>query len=237
MSEPMRGTAHPARSLPALAALMVLAIAWAPPLAAKDTSRVTLTVPMPARIDMGGIRTVLVTRFIVDQEAESVDVNSEMVALLRSQLRKRTNLRILDVDPPALPEQPLSQLLANTGFWRKLAETYGADLVIAGKVGFEVSDRSGFVERDEISPLTGQRIRRTRFVDREGILLDMNLFFIRGSTGQLQYEDHLTGENTLMGTGNDRLSSLFVLYEQFEDDILGIVVPSAKTVQRFLFTE
>jgi hypothetical protein len=236
----MRGAGRPARSLPArraLAASILVAIAWAHPSAAKDVSRVTLTVPMPARIDMDGIRTVLVTRFIIDQETESVDLNSEVVALLRRQLHKRTNLQILDVDPPALPEQPLSQLLANTGFWRKLAETYGADLLIAGKAGFEISDRSGFVERDEISPLTGQRVRRTRFVDREGILLDMNLFFIRGSTGRLQYEDHLTGENTLIGMGHDRLASLFTLYEQFEDDILGIVVPSVKTVQRFLFTE
>ena len=50
----------------------------------------------------------------------------------------------------------------------KLAE------VLKGKAGFEVSDRSGYVQVDEISPLTGQRVRRTRFVDREGFN-DQNL--------------------------------------------------------------
>ncbi len=216
---------------------ILLAIAAAPSISAKDVSRVTLRVPIPPRIAMEGVRTVLVTRFLVDRDTETIDLNRELVSLLRRQLRKRSNLEVLDVDPPALPEQPLELLLANTGFWRKMGATYGADLIITGKVGYEVSDRSGFIQRDEISPLTGQRVRRTRFVDREGILLNLNLFFIRGTTGRLDYEDHFTAEDTIIGRGNDPLTTLFVMFEQFEDDILGIVVPSAKTVQRYLLTD
>ncbi len=199
--------------------------------------RVTIAVPMPSRLDMQGLRKILVTRFIVDKEVSEFDLNRESVALLRRELRKRTNLEILDVEPPPLPEQPLADLLANTGFWRKLAESHGADLVIAGKVSFEIADRSGYVQVDEISPVTGQRVRRTRFVDREGFNLGLRLFFIRGSTGALLYEDQFTGENTLSGKGNDRLTALFTIFEQFEDDVLGIVVPKTKTAQRNLFTD
>jgi len=216
---------------------MLLIVGLPSPLHAKKVTRVSLTVPLPARMSMEGLRTVLVTRFIIDRADEEVDINGEMIPLLRRQLRRRSNLEILDVAPPALPEQPIEQLLANTGFWRKLASKYGADLVITGVVSFEVSDRSGFVQSDEISPLTGQRVRRTRFVDREGILLDLNMFFIRGSTGRLEYEDHMTGEDTIIGQGTDHLTTLFYMFEQFEDDILGIMIPSAKTVQRYLFTD
>lgn len=198
---------------------------------------VTLTVPMPPRLDMRGIRTVLVTRFIVDEEVEEIDLNREVVALLRHELRKRSDLDVLDVDPPSLPEQRLPDLLANSGFWRRMGARHGADLIIAGKADFETSDRSGFVEQDVISPLTGQRVRRTTYVDRRGVTMQLNLFFIRGATGQLQYEDHFMGDVTLPGRGIDELSSLFELFEQFEDDIMGIVVPRARTVQRFLFTE
>ena len=220
----------------AVAGLLLIA-GLPPPLHAKKVSRVSLSVPMPARMSMDGLRTVLVTRFIIDRADAEVDINGELVPLLRRQLRRRSNLHVLDVAPPALPEQPIEQLLANTGFWRKLASKYDADLVIAGVVSFEVSDRSGFIQRDEISPLTGQRVRRTRFVDREGILLDQNMFFIRGSTGRLEYEDHMTGEDTIIGRGHDHLTTLFYMFEQFEDEILGIVVPSVKTVQRYLFTD
>ena len=186
---------------------------------------------------MTGMRKVLVTRFIVDKELQGVDLNREIVALLRKSLRKKTNLEILDVEPPPLPEQPLKELLANSGFWRRLGETHGADLIISGKASFESADRSGYVTQDEISPVTGQRVRRTRFVDREGFTLGLNLFFLDGATGRLLYEDQFTGENTLAGHGTDRLTVLYTLFEQFEDDVVGIVVARPKSAQRYIFTE
>ncbi len=220
----------------ALAGLAIL-VAGAPPAMAGDVTRVTITAPMPARIDMTGLRKILVTSFLVDKEIEGVDVNKEIVGLLRKELHKKTTLNILDVAPPVLPEQPLKDLLANSGFWRRLGETHGCDLIISGKVSYESADRSGFVTADEISPVTGQRVRRTRFEERQGFTLGLNLFFLDGATGRLLYEDQFTGENTLPGHGTDNLSVLYTLFEQFEDEVLGIVVPKPRTAQRFIFTE
>jgi hypothetical protein len=200
-------------------------------------AKVTITAPMPARLDMTGLRKVLVTSFRVDKELPGVDVNKEIVSLLRKELHKKSALDILDVVPPPLPEQPLKDLLANSGFWRRLGETHGAELIIAGKVSYESADRSGYVTQDEISPVTGQRVRRTRFVEREMFSLGLSLFFLDGTTGRLLYEDQFTGENTLPGHGTDRLTALYTLFEQFEDDVLGIVVPRPKTAQRFIFTQ
>lgn len=229
-------TSPPRRACVALALLGTLAAAH-PAAAGSSSVRVSLTVPLPARLDMQGIERLLVTRFIVDQDLPEIDLNREVVTLLRRDLAKNTTLRVIDVEPPPLPEQPLAELFANTGFWRRMAETHRADMIIAGKASFVVSDRSGFVQRDEISPVNGQRVRRTVFVDREGFSLGMNLFFVRGSTGRLLYEDHLTGESTFTGTSNDRLTVLFSLFEQFEDSVLAIVSPRPKVVERFLFTE
>jgi len=212
-------------------------LGWPGTSLAGDVAKVTINAPMPARLDMTGLRKVLVTRFIVDKELPGVDLDKEIVGLLRKELRKKTNLDILDVEPPPLPEQPLKDLLANSGFWRRLGETHGADLIISGKASFESADRSGFVTQDEISPVTGQRVRRTRFVDREGFTLDLSLFFMDGATGRLLYEDHFTGENTLAGHGTDRLTVLYTLFEQFEEDVIGIVVPKPKSAQRYIFTE
>jgi len=218
----------------ALAALCLAAPATA---RAGEVAKITITTPMPAHLDMTGLRKVLVTRFLVDKEISGVDLNKEIVALLRRELRKKTNLDILDVEPPPLPEQPFKDLLANSGFWRRLGETHGSDLIISGKASFESADRSGYVTQDEISPVTGQRVRRTRFVEREGFKLGLNLFFMDGATGRLLYEDQFTGENTLPGHGTDRLSVLYTLFEQFEEDVVGIVVPKPKSAQRFIFTE
>ncbi len=225
------------RRCAALAALALAVFPLTTPARAADVTRVTVAAPLPARLDMSGMRRVLVTRFLVDHDVPEFDLNKDLIALLRRELRKRTDLEILEIDPPPLPEQPFADLLTNTGFWRRMAETTGADLIISGRTSFVVSDRSGFVQVDEISPLTGQRIRRTRFVDREGFDLDLNLFFIRGSTGLILYEDHFTAAKTEVGRGSDRLTVMYSLFEQFEDEVVGILAPRVKTVQRLLFTE
>jgi hypothetical protein len=217
-----------------------LAVFWlAAPVTVRagEVAKVTITTPMPAHLDMTGLRKVLVTSFLVDKELSGVDLNKEIVGLLRKELHKKTTLDILAVEPPPLPEQPLKDLLANSGFWRRLGETHGADLIIAGKASYESADRSGFVTQDEISPVTGQRVRRTRYIEREGFTLGLSLFFLDGATGRLLYEDQFTGENTLPGHGTDRLTALYTLFEQFEDDVLGIVMPKPRTAQRFIFTE
>jgi hypothetical protein len=202
-----------------------------------DVVRVTLHTPVPARIDMEGLDRVLVTRFRVESEPAELDLDKELVVLMRRELRKKTRLQVSDTEPPTLPEQPFQDLLANTGFWRRLAETHGADLLLTGQAGVRLEDRSGFVQQDEISPLTGQRVRRSRFVEREAFVLDLTLFCIRGATGAVLYEDHFTGENTFAGRATDRLTALYALFEQMEEDILGIVTPRTKVAQRFLFEE
>jgi len=221
----------------AAAVLVVAALMSAAPAHAGDVTKVTVAAPLPARLEMTGLRRVLVTRFLVDHDVPEFDLNKELIALLRRELHKRTDLEILEIEPPPLPEQPFSELLANTGFWRRMAETTGADLIISGRTSFVLSDRSGFVQVDEISPLTGQRVRRTKFVDREGFGLDLNLFFIRGSTGLILYEDHFTASRTEVGHTSDRLTIVYALFEQFEEDVVGIVAPRVKTVQRLLFTQ
>ena len=200
-------------------------------------TKITLMVPTHERIDMTGLRRVLVTRMVIDEEPPELDLNKELVGVLRRDLRSRTSLLVHDGDPPPLPEQPIRDLLANTGFWRRLAERHEADLVLSGEAGFKTADRSGYVQVDEINPMTGQRVRRSRFVSREAFLLDLHLFFLKGETGELLYEDHFSGEHTYDGGGFDRLSALFDLFDQMAGDIRGIVSPGVRSLPRFIFEE
>jgi hypothetical protein len=198
---------------------------------------VTLTIPGKERIDMTRVHRILVTRFIVDQEAPEFDLAKELVNVLRRDMRQKAGLDVLEIEPPSLPEQPFQELLANTGFWRRLAGQFEADLVIAGQTSFRVADRSGYEQVDEISPVTMQRVRRTRFVEREAFSLDLHLFFLAGGTGELLYEDHFNGEDTASGMGSDRMSAMFDLYDHMSDDVRAIVSPRQRQVQRNLFTE
>lgn len=240
---PLRnGTRRPAaaaaaRALAGAAAAALLLALTVPAAAKVNEIRVTLEVPMREKIDLTGLKRVLVTQLIVDQETPSVDLSRELVDVLRRDLHRHTSLEPNTDPPPALPEQPIPELLANTGFWRRLADQHGADLVIAGETSYRTADRSGYEQVDAISPVTGQRVRRTVFVQREGFILDLRLFFMRGSTGELLYEDHFNAEVTRNGLGYDRLAAMLELYEEMADDIMGIVSPQPRQVQRTIFSE
>ena len=227
------------RFLPVAAALLALSVpSWVRLAEAKiNEIRVTLAVPMKERIDLTDVRTVLLPQLIVTRETAEVDLGRELVESLRRDLRNGTTLQPVGDPAPPLPEQPLQELLQNTGFWRRLADKYGADLIIAGETSYRTADRSGFQEVDAISPVTGQRIRRTVMVQREAFLLDLRLFFLRGSTGELLYEDHYNTETTRNGMGYDRLASLLDLYDQMAGDILAVVSAHPQTVQRTIFSE
>jgi hypothetical protein len=201
------------------------------------TVEVKVTLPIPERIDMTGIDNVLVTRLVLMNDNPKVDLNREMVGLMKRELRKRTHLQVLDVEPPPLPEQSLDELTADAPFWKEMGEKYGADLILTGSLGYEVSDRSGFVQEDFISPVSGQRIRRTRFVDREGFEMRLHLYFLKGRTGKLVYDDKFTEDTTLEGRGNDPLTALFAMFDHIESDVMGIIAHKDKTETRTLFTE
>ena len=116
-------------------------------------------------------------------------LSQEMVDLLRRTLERETDFKILTVEPPNLPEQTVEDLLKNVEFWRSIGRRYGADLILSGEVLFDIENRSGFVAEDYISPVTGQRVRRTRYAEQEAFDLSLQVFFFSGETGELSYRD------------------------------------------------
>jgi hypothetical protein len=201
------------------------------------TVQVQVSLPVPERIDMTGIDSILVTRAVLLNDNPKVDMNKETVGLLRRELRKRTRLHVLDVEAPPLPEQPLDELARNPEFWKDLAAKYGADMILTGSLKYEITDRSSFVTEDIISPITGQRIRRTRFADREGFQVVFHVYFLRGRDGALLYDDEFSEDTTVDGKGNDPLTVLFTMFEHIEADMFGIIATKQKVEPRTLFTD
>jgi len=185
---------------------------------------------------MRGVERVLVTSFI-QSEHPTIHLKDEIVGVLRGNFRRQTGLEVIEVPPPELPAQNLDTLVKNASFWRSIAERHEADLLVSGVVKFESFDRSGYVQEDYISPLTGERKRRTRFAEREGFTLELSLYFFRGSTGELIYEDSFSEDSIQDGSSADHLSVFFDLTGRLGPEIMGIVSPRHREEQRYLFTQ
>jgi hypothetical protein len=219
----------------ALLALLLLALPWAAIGAGTTTVKVNL--PVPERVDMTGIDSILVTRVVLMNDNPKVDINRETVNFLRKELHKRTPLHVLDVEAPPLPEESLDDLAHNPEFWQDMSSKHGADIILTSSLKYEISDRSTFVTEDRISPITGQRIRATRFADREGFTMEFHVYFLRGKDGKLLYDDKFSEDSTLEGRGNDPLTALFTMFQHIEPDLFGIISSNQKVESRVLFTE
>jgi len=198
--------------------------------------KVTVSLPMPQKIQTANIHKILVARFVATDHP-SVDTDREMVAFLKRELARGTSMQVLDVDPPNLPEQTPEELMRNATFWKHIAEENGADLVVSGRVSFGTHDRSGFVQEDTVSPVTGQKVRETVYAEREDFELRVNLWFFKGANGALLYEDSFKQSQIYEGKSNDPLQAFFDLMDRLKPDILGVLVPQKRQDPRTIFTD
>ena len=197
---------------------------------------VRVRLPVVAKLDSAGIRRILVGGFITN-DSPFMDTEKEMVDLLREELDKRSNFLILEDPPPSLPEQRLDDLKQNALFFQAMGEEYRADLIISGQVTFSAVDRSGFVTREFISPITGRRTIQSVYVERTGYTLRLDLIFMRGADGTLLYDTSFFQDEILLNDEGDPLSVFFILSERFNEGFLGILLPQVRTEVRYLLTE
>ncbi len=191
---------------------------------------------LPARLDLSNYKTILVASFLTE-ETELLDTNRELARFLRGEFHKRSELQVRDVSPPpAIPEQTVQDLLANDEFWKHLGREYDADLIVSGVVKFTREDFSGFQDVDRLSPVTGQKVRETKFVEQEQFTYDLDLFFMDGATGALVFRDRLQRSAVYPGGSNDSLTAFYGLADSLAADVLAVVSPRIREDVRLVFS-
>jgi len=200
-----------------------------------DTVRLSVMLPLPARLDLSNDKTLLVASFLARQ-TDLLDVGNELARFLRIEFRKKGPLQVLEVTPPpAIPEQTLDDLAANRDFWQMLGREHGADLIVSGSIRFDRRDASGFQEVEDISPITGQKIRTTRFVEQEQFTYELDILFLDGHTGALRLRDRLSRGAVFRGQANDPITAFYQLSEAVAGDVLAVVAPRTREEMRILF--
>lgn len=199
------------------------------------TIRVPVGLPVPAKLEVEGDETLLVTSFL-GLDTNLLDANREMVRFLRGEFRKGTSLDILDVTPPpAIPEQTIPDLLANKQFWQWLHRNHEADLIVSGVITYDREDLSGFREVDVVSDRTGQKVRESRFVEQEQFVYAFDVFFMDGATGTLLYRDRLQRQVVFPGLQNDPIQAFYALSESVADEVLAVIAGRMRRDSRVIF--
>jgi len=121
-----------------------------------------------------------------------MDVTGEFVRWVRRESAQSSSLKVLDVEPPALPEQPIEDLRPELRLLEEARERSGADLIVSGFVSFTTSDRSGSCRRIS-SVRDGQKVRMTRFAGARGVLLAGQHMVLSGAQRRDALRGHLQG--------------------------------------------
>lgn len=215
---------------------------------------VPVETPLQSKIDVGAFRRVLVAGFATDLGESEVDLSAETARLLQNQLRSQSKLQVLEPDHPPLGdalERALEKLgeggkytkqereqykletdriLQDGEFWRKVGEEFGNPLIVTGRVGFEVQNRSGFQSEERVvrDPGTNRQrlVRGSRYLERKGFTLAADFYFVDGRTGQNLHKEKFT-EEVLYGEEQkiSPLSAYFELMDRLLPNFLGVISP------------
>ena len=209
---------------------------------------IPIETPIRAKLDVGAFQRVLVAGFLAGG-SDDVDGNLETTRLLRSQLRTKSELRVIDADVlplmeiasenrngdgsaplpnPIKDEKDLDEyehLFANVEYWKKIGEEYQQPLIVTGTVMFTPQQRSQLQQREqEVFDTLGRRrtVAERRLVERKGFGLEGRFVFIDGRTGTTLHSQGFT-ESVLYDANRQTpaLSSYFELMDKLIPNFLA----------------
>ena len=214
------------------------------PVAEAATTEVKLTLPVRARLDLAGRKTIAPAPFImVSREGEGripgrdIDVQGEFERYLFKLVRRETDLKVIEVGPLDYPTYDLDMLGRDQDFWRALGERTQADLILAGSLDFDIQDRSGYRREEYVSPFDGQIYQRQVLVEETGFEYDIVMQVYDGITGELLYSDNFKDFKQYEGESADPLSGMFQNLYSLEDRIVGIFAQKEVEATRILFAD
>jgi len=215
---------------------------------------VPVETPLQSKLDVTTFRRILIAGFVTDLEPSELDLSAETSRLLQNQLRSNTKLQVLEPDRPPLQRAlegvleklgtqgrinkeekdqyrlESDKLLQDPEYWRKLGEEYQQPLVVTGKLGFEVQDRSGFQPEQRVMrrPADGRPtlVQGNRYSERRGFSLNADFYFIDTKTGETLHKERFTEE--VLYSEDQRISALssyFELMDRLLPNFLGVITP------------
>lgn len=164
--------------------------------------------PIRAVLDVTRFRRVVIPGFVTSPH-DPIDTNAEMVRVLRSQLRARSHLGVVAIEPVAIEGPQLGDVV----YWRRLGEEYDAPLIVTGTASFSASVERLHIGRqiEALRLAPGQMPRASEAEDRTRFTFDARLLFIDGGSGATLHT--LMFRETMIHFGNDKVFALSAYFE------------------------
>jgi len=208
------------------------------------TVDVKLNLPVRARVDLTGKKSVTLAPFMVvsregerDARLKNLDIQKEFARYLTKLVKRESDLKVVDSGPVDYPNFDLDVLGKNRDFWRAVGERAQVDLILAGSLDFDVQDRTGYRTEEYVSPFDGRTYYRQVLVEQTGFEYDIVIQVYDGRTGEQLYSDNFKDFKKVEGESADPLQGMFENLSSLEDRIVGIFAQREVEATRTLFTQ
>lgn len=205
---------------------------------------VKLNLPVRARVDLQGRKSVTLPPFLVvsregerDVRMKNLDIQKEFARYLTKLVKRESDLKVIDSGPIDYPGFDLDVLGKNRDFWRALGERTQADLILAGSLDFDVQDRTGYRTEEYVSPFDGRTYYRQVLVEQTGFEYDIAMQVYDGHSGEQLYTDNFKDFKKVEGESADPMQGMFENLSSLEDRIVGIFAQRQVEAARILFTQ
>jgi hypothetical protein len=205
---------------------------------------VTLQLPVRARVDLAGRRSVAFAPFLVlskegddNSRLRSIDVQREFERYTTKLIHRNSDLKVIAVPAADYPSYDLALLEKNIDFWRAFGERTKADLILFGSLDFDIKDQTGYRSEEYISPFDGRPYVRQVLVEQTGFEYDMVMQVYDGRSGALLFSDNFKDFKKFEGEKADPLLGMFENLYSLEDRIAGIFAQRKVEATRTLFTD
>jgi hypothetical protein len=224
------------------AALGSVVVALAAGAACVSFYEIPVETPIHAKLDVSSFQRVLVAGFLAGG-SKNLDPNTETARLLRSQLRTKSDLKVIDADVLSLVEEvdkrrgapaivedeepriknekdlaEYEKILSDKDYWKKLGEEYQSPLIVTGSILFTEVAKSGMASKMQTTTDSSGRPAYSEvrsYVNMKGYALTPKFVFIDGRTGEQLYSESFHEEALYQeGTNTPALSSYFELMDK-----------------------
>jgi len=193
--------------------------------------RVNVEVSRKALFDINQFKEIIVTDFFIKKEAESFDLNQELVNYFTTQMKQ--NLK------PEISSRRISfpdeEIFKDKAFWKNILPDSQETAIFTGIVDYTQEIRKAVVQTKKKADETFQRDKAIE--ERRFYTLNLNFYFIDAQTGEVLYTQ--TFRET-QGYKNPKQTGAFAFYDladMVKVKLFNNVLGTARIQQRYLIKD
>ena len=212
--------------------LPVLALAFFSACTSANIRRLLIEMPRPSSIRLDAYQELLISDFLVKKEVSGFALNKELTDYFKAEWEKKFKGKVaLAKAAPAREED-----FKAAEVWKTMAGNSSRAVVMTGQVAFSQEARKALLEKEpgwKEGYFSAQNILSERLI----FTLEVNIFFIRGETGDILFQRDYKETRTYKSMKQPADFAFFELIQTAKQKLFSSILGDERFQERYLISK